>query len=618
MKLRGTILLIGVFAALTAAYFYMLHAQKTSRQTAAEAKKMFVALAPEDVVALRIEQIDQRPVVGVRGENNQWTITDPDASIAASQPVWDYAAAGIASLMNERTIEEQPASLKPYELDEPRLAVEAQTRPGQKIRLIFGKMEPTQQCRYAQLDGGPVFLAKEDAFFLLNRSLLELRQRYIFTFDETGLMRVEFVRVRRVTPAAPEETRDPAASTSIETEESIPVVLERSPRNAWRLVKPVEAPADQEAVNEFVRQLQFATALRYIETPESLADYGLDPPLARISVWTDLDGPPQTVFLGAVEHEQKGGGLFMRRSDSTAVFTVDRMILDKMPKSPEAFREKRLFSKSAGSLSRIRYQDNNGTFTLAKDPVKGWRMIEPPADDTDQFAVSQYIAFLTTLDVMGFPGDPQPAFGLDPPTSQFTFAFDDGSESSIKLGAATADGLAYYATQDTGQVVTLSSATGKILVRTPFDFRGKTLLASDPETARSLALTLDGEEYAFERAAGGWRVRAPANKVWDSPSDMQALLEAIATVKAERQETETTPDDLSPYGLDAPTLALRVASLSKDGKQSVSIGPIAIGAPAPDDPRARFATAKDTPGVYRVSQDVLDNIREALKGLRTR
>ena len=82
-------------------------------------------------------------------------------------------------------------------------------------------------------------------------------------------------------------------------------------------------------------------------------------------------------------------------------------------------------------------------------------------------------------------------------------------------------------------------------------------------------------------------------------------------------EAEPVPQDLSPYGLDAPLATLAVSAQGAgQGDQETVHGPLKIGAVTPANSQRRFAVVAGRDGVYTIRQAVVDAIRDTIKGVR--
>ncbi|MEA3365576.1 MAG: DUF4340 domain-containing protein, partial [Candidatus Hydrogenedentes bacterium] len=559
-------------------------------------------------VSIQVE--DRSPTVGVTEGSGQWRIIAPH-ELDAQNEVWAKVAANLAELHRERIIEESPHDLAPYELDDPRLQIEFTTADGESHRVVFGKIGPMQINRYAQIDSGPVFLTPDAQYAQLNRQLLDLRQRYIFDVGPEGITRIELARIRQPDPDTPK----PEGTFPIE--EMGEVVIEQVAEGEWRMLEPFEANANTQLVQGLVKQLQFAVGHEYVDTPENLDDYFLNPPGARISIYSGKDAELQTLYLGGGTRTGEKHMMFAKRADAQTVFQVDGAIYGYFPKTPDAYRENRLLSRSALDLERVDYQAGDVSLTLEKGDDKRWRLVEPVEEPADQAMVSGFISTLLKIRGESFPPISMSEAGLADPPIMLKMAFkDDNAPVLIRIGKTTEDGQMHYATLDTGVITLVPAAHVRAITRELFDFREKRIFEIKPEDVKSVSLRFEDEDYVFAKDRR-WTVEQPPEKIWDSQDDARALVEAVTRVDASGMAVASAPEDLAPYGLQDALVVLTVEMMNENGEIAAE-GPLRIGAPVPDQSYLRFATVAGRPEIFHVNQSVIDKVREALEGVRDR
>jgi hypothetical protein len=621
MSLRTTLALLAILVALCIGYALMVHFEEQGREARVEAKKLF-GFQPEDVVAVEVQRIDEAPAAASRTKGAPWAITKPNNTIEANQVVWDRLAMALAGLMNERTIDPAPSDPAAYGLDKPVLTMAAATDGGKQVHLTFGAVEPTQSYRYTRGEGDAVFLVSVKAFREMDRPLDVLRNPYIVAVGKQGITRLEFARYWTGKEKKGEVAQGfSPAGTRAAGDESVVVAVEKSADGAWRMVSPIEALANQEAVEALVKHVQYATGHNYVETPQHLEDYGLEPPRARITVYGGVGSEPQTILLGSLQagDEKKGqtGGLFAKRKERPAVFVIDPQIAELLPKTPDSLRESRLFSRQAKDIRRIHYIAGQTDLTFDNDQQHGWTLAGPETQDTDQQAVSNFIVLLKALQGRGFPGDAKPEFALDNPRIALTFTFKDSTPpANIRVGAKTPDADQYYATMDNGVVTLLNEIDVKALSKTPFDFRRKGLLTFAKAEVIRVELQFEGAHYVFEKPRGQWRIKEPANLMFGSGNDIDALLETLSGMRALAVEAEAAPVDLAPYGLDAPVASVTVTIRKPtDPAAETVVGTARIGKTTAENSQQRFAVSTALPGVYRAKQAIIDDIRGVLEAI---
>ncbi len=610
MRPRTTLLLGLALAGLVAAYMFTnVRAHRAVRE-AWEAKRLF-HFAPAELAALSVQQQDAQAIEAARVEGGGWRFAGAHRAIAPNAALWEQLAAAVAAATNERPIAEKGADLAPFELDAPKLSIVVTPRAGEPQTIAFGALDPTQRNRYARLADGTIFLARAELFSALDRTLLDLRDRRIFTNLGDGLTRIDYDRL-------PVKTDD-SAPLDEDIQRRTDAIHESYEKNAageWRMTRPFDARAWQARLELLERALQTISGGEYVDRPESLADYGLSTPSPTLTAY-GKDGTKQTLLFGWATSDTEVGGIYVKRADEDSITVVDASLLVVLPREPEGLREKHLFTGEAKHITRLRYRDPSGEFELENDAEKGWRLAGPGAEDTDQAAVSLYLATLKSIEGDSFiEGDIPAAF--DPPRISLELSYGDGRPASkIFVGGpvpgAAADPIEMYARQDFGPVTTISVKEFLALKADRFGFRVKTLFAFERSLASSADITLDGAHYRFAQANGRWSVVEPANQRLELQSDLTAFLDAIA--KTELSGMAEPAPSVEVQGTGAPVLEITVLIA---GPNPQTLGPIRVGSLIAPSSRERFVTISGRDGVYTVDQLLVDAARQSIASLQKR
>ncbi|MCC6797837.1 MAG: DUF4340 domain-containing protein [Candidatus Hydrogenedentes bacterium] len=603
MKTRTNIALLAVLLALCVGYWYAQRSKEQHKINVAEAKRLF-AFAPTDITSITIEREGERASTGVR-DAGSWRITAP-MTIPANSLIWERVAKNIAELTNQRTVTD-PGELSVYKLDQPRLIVRATAKDGTKVDLRFGEMDPTQKFRFAQSGGDTIFLAAPNQFFELDRDLTWLRDCELFNEGKAGISYIEYTPMRAKAGTA--DGDQPVV------ERAVSVIAEKDAQGLWSVVAPTPGTADQEMLNTLAGDLQFARGRDYVDAPEDLKDYQLDPPKTRVRVKGE-DGQLQTAYFGAFEPKSKENpGIYAMQEGQPSVFVVDAQIVNNFPQAgPDAWREKRLITRQGSDITSIKYSAGPQQFLLVNEEG-GWKLKEPQEEATDQMAVSGFIAALLEMKGKSSYPERKPYFGLDVPSIRIAITYKDVAEpAEILVGAQDPTQGRYFVTQDSGVVTMLPENDVEKLKRSPKDFMARSLMSFNQVEAREMKLTLEDTAYAFSKGEQAWLVREPGGKVLESQDDMRALLGAFDGLNAESVESAVTPPDLSILGLDKPTLTVTVTTQNEAG-ESTTHAAVSIGKICPDDNHLRYAMVAGRPQVYRVKQAPVSTVREALRGV---
>ncbi len=324
-----------------------------------------------------------------------------------------------------------------------------------------------------------------------------------------------------------------------------------------------------------------------------------------------------------MDEVDENAGLFVKREDRGAVMLIDPHLVTLLPQTPSAFRERRLLTRAATGLVRVRYNRNGEEFLLQEDPAEGWMLLYPKLADTDQVAVSQFISNLKQVECAYFPDGGLADYGLDDPEVTITLEFSEGDPAVICVQPLDEPGNLVAATQDNGTIVQIFDNYAAPLFVDSGLFRSPQLLSFDDSWAGEISLVFEGIPYLFEKVDSIWVLRKPEKMQLTSQSDVKSLLKAFRNVQG---GAVTEPSqDLAEYGLDVPLLVFEVgleqpehAAAREGAEQDARTGPLRIGAVTPENSQRRYAAVAGRDGVFHVRQELVEVVRESLKGLQKR
>ena len=157
--------------------------------------------------------------------------------------------------------------------------------------------------------------------------------------------------------------------------------------DAWFLTRPVEWPANLNAVSRILNELQFLEHLTSFSTRDlekngqKLADYGLDQPKLTLSFTSGDEGASgRTTVLRIGDTTKVGNQLYLLSSDGQKIHVVSRSLADSLSVPFDQLRSDVIFSvqvfearslnlqTSAPSSVRVRL-DREGSRWLFRTPV---------------------------------------------------------------------------------------------------------------------------------------------------------------------------------------------------------------------------------------------------------
>ena len=439
--LRSFLILLVVAAGL-GAYVYFVESKKAPGDDAAKKEKVFSVEADKiDEVAVKAEAGDRTTL---KKNGAEWQIVQP---LAASPDPAEVSGltSNLASVEMQRVIDENPADLKEFGLDEPRVRVTFKAG-GKEQTLDIGQKTPAGTDLYAMVAGQKkVFLISSFLDSTFNRTTFDLRDKAVLKID-------------------------PAKVDALEVLKGADALALVKKDGEWQIERPLAARADFAAVDGLVDKITSAQ-MKSIAAPEvtELKAYGLDKPAATVRIGT---GSSQaTLLLGAASGE---GAVFAKDVSRPAVFTVESSLLDDLKKDAGDYRQKDLFDARAFNAARIELTRSGQVVAFEKGKVKDkdgkeeekWKQVLPTARDVDSAKVESLVSLVTGARAMGFV-TASTKTNLDKPEVTIAIKYN-GKEERVAFARNGADGFAQRigspgaATVETATIDSITKALDEI------------------------------------------------------------------------------------------------------------------------------------------------------------
>ena len=421
---RSTLILLAV-ALCFGGYLYFVDSKRPLEDESTK-KKVFSAES-DKVSQLEVKSSSGEVTTLRKGPDGAWAITAPAPAPADRNAAGDIANS-LAYLEEERVVEEAAPDLKTYGLAPPRVEVtfhvDGENEPK---RLLIGDKNPTGMGLYAKLaSNNRVFLVSNSLETTIDKSNFDLRDKTALAFEQGKVTSIEL-----------------AAGGEI-------LRLEKT-GDDWKLVKPVQAPADLIGVNGLLGQLQSAQMTALKDRPDDLKDlkqYGLDKPAVVATIGTG----ESTVRL-ELGGTADPGSVWARDPSKAAVFGINTGIADELRKKPADLRRKEVFDFRP--FNTARFEITRGKATRAFERVKGtggnavdtWRQVVPDVKAADASNLEGALLEFSNLRAESFVDRAGAATGTSNPTAVIAVKFEDGKkEERITFG--TAGGAAFAVRPD--------------------------------------------------------------------------------------------------------------------------------------------------------------------------
>ena len=413
------------------------------------------------------------------------------------------------------------------------------------VVLKLGKEEPTGE-RYIRIgEELAVGVVSGATTAALARGKLELADRGLFAFDPfklTGLVRKKGADVFELTKVA----------------------------EKWEVQKPAKFPADTLTAEELADALSRLRATKVAAIgPKDLKPFGLDAPVAEVTLTTDGAKPLVLQIGKPAEDAKPNGDRFVKIPDGEPIVkVVSGAVLNKLLGEPIKFKERTLNTAKFVDADKVVLERGDRKATFAK--VDGtWKMTAPVAADAEQADLDELVnavaKFRADELVAEKPADLKP-FGLDAPRAKVKFLFNDKDVLSVLVGSSEKDGPRTHAMVEKGELVGLldTGLSGKLLG----EFRKRAAWTGVDASQVNLLAISDGKANFVLRKAGPiWADPEKLTDVYDA-AKVTEMLAALAQLKAERYVADKDAN-LELYGLKEPK---RVIVLSmQEGKVTKSI-----------------------------------------------
>ena len=465
---KSLLILLGVAVAL-GGYIYFIELKRDPSGTPEKKDKVFT------VESGKIEELEIRAASGevtsLKKQGDNWQIVQP-AGIDVDPSEVTSVVSTLETLEMQRSLEDNPSSVKEYGLEPPRLSVGFKTAsdPAMK-RLQIGKKTPTGSDIYARVEGQPkLFLISAFLEDSLNKTPFNLRDKTVLKIDRVGVDMV-----------------------SLEPQGQPAMTFQRK-ESEWRFTKPIDARADFSAVDNIVGKVAQAK-MKALEpappgkelSPADLKKYGFDKPQASATL--GVGSTRATLQLGGKKDDTTIYARDLARP--TLIFTLESSLLDDFKHKPADLRKKDLFDfrsftavgmdlsmgKDAATFAKVKEEPEKPKDDKDKDkdkdkakapetppaPVEKWKLTKPTAKDIDQTKVTDLLTTLSNLRADTFAdkaatggeelvvtarfGDP-----AKPQTERVIFRKSGGAVHAIVAGEP---GAAVVSTADFDKAVTI-------------------------------------------------------------------------------------------------------------------------------------------------------------------
>lgn len=485
MGVKRTILAAIAFAAALALLIFDGRRLDELERRRLESRRLF-AIEFDRIAS--ISMIRRGVPLELRLEDGEWRIIQPISNSADPQTVADLLFYLNLQEIGGAARADQEA-LKRYGLAQPALKVSVADESGQRSpTLLIGEDTPVHGEVYARLDGSSeTFTVSADLRNHLLRPLRDYRDKSLFSFNVTESRRLSIT--------------DEGTTLEVEKQEE-----------GWRLTRPSPERADDEAVEDILREMQATRAEDFIDTETlNLAGFGLEAnPLVVIAETGEEQGEDVsrgTLLVGNRLLEKEDIVYYAQRTDRDQIFTVPHSLVVKLRPTVLDLRSKTLFTLEPREVAHFALRFGNRMFRLDRSSSGLWTFAESPEEKLDQAFVNRLAGQLMGIKVAQyFSVQPTPEqSGLEEP---IIFAvLSDATEErreGIETGLRRNRDLVYAQSVDGEEVFGIDGGLPSKFFVSRESFLDKTLYSFDPGLVATVQVTANGRNLYFHREADVW------------------------------------------------------------------------------------------------------------------
>ncbi|HJL20255.1 MAG TPA: DUF4340 domain-containing protein [Sandaracinaceae bacterium LLY-WYZ-13_1] len=344
----------------------------------------------------------------------------------------------------------------------------------------------------------------------------------------------------------------------------------------WRIAAPIEANADDDAVDGFLSALEWLMAERTLQdvTAEDRTRFGLDDP--RLAVRFTVGDEEVELRVGG--EAPTGEGVYASVEGTGRVYVVGEDFVESIDHGVGFFRDKDLFFEFyAGDADAIRLEGDGLVYRFAQEDGV-WRVREPVAGWANRGLVDRLLRLTRELEAARFVAD-EPSglaeYGLEAPWRELVVSRPADAEGAREARLAVGEACSEhederYARVGDGPVVCVAAADVAALSFEADAVRERRLLAVSDDRVESVRVEAGERRLALRRTESGWELEADGETAAADDAAISAWLGALRDQRAER--FEPVEGEAPGHGLGEPRATVTVRRTDDEGQEVLRLG----------------------------------------------
>ena len=340
----------------------------------------------------------------------------------------------------------------------------------------------------------------------------------------------------------------------------------------WRVEQPVQADADQSAVNRVVSEFVDVKRTRTVEEePQDLALFGLDQPSLKLAALVGEKDEPETLFLG--DENPTKSAFYAKTETDTAVFLIQSYSKRSLDKKLFDLRDKKVADFVKDEVQTLRLERGDLKIEAEKRDDGTWMLTSPLKVRGDKTEISKTIDKIDSAGVKEFI-DEEPVdlaeYGLDIPDITLTMLIgEDKASKAVLIGRKNEDKDGYYAKRAEEKNVFLLQLDVLDAIPEEVDtWRDHSLLTVDVGKVEKMEYVADGQKFVLATdEERDWQIEEPIEEKADDLVTND-LITDLTNVKAK----EFLEEEKDEFGLAEPQISFKLWVKDVEGPLSAMIG----------------------------------------------
>lgn len=308
----------------------------------------------------------------------------------------------------------------------------------------------------------------------------------------------------------------------------------------WRIVTPLEFPADAAQIRSILRTFGPGVEMEALVDEGNLEDYGVDHQAGVLLELFEANAEVPTTSI-VIGKQAAGPSTFVRLAGADTVYRADVGGRARYERPAADWRDKVALDIDTSTARAFTLQRGGETLAFRRapsaaldkqgNPVPGpWGLAGGafPIDGDTIDGVARTLGRIRAGEIH----NPTYEAGMDAPAAIATFELADGSAHRIVLGGLSDDQASLVRVDDLPDIFRTAAQVGRVMTLPIEAFRDRVIFQLDPDQIASLSLTDGGLTVVLAQSTeGGWAVTQPANMDADQ-GQAEAMARAVAALRA--------------------------------------------------------------------------------------